>query len=159
MLKRQWSGFSYLTLSVACNRRDFFRHSWHEHEWKKSWFKWGWSKMLRSGSIWSRIDAFWSARWWFQVKGSLYVTAWICDGALACLCVCWLMSGSVLVAPSTINNISADLISRLRFLNLALPQTHFNYHFPLFLFTPTGPLINHYTEGEPFSFITADISN
>lgn len=27
MLKRQWSGFSYLTLSVACNRRDFFSSS------------------------------------------------------------------------------------------------------------------------------------
>lgn len=51
------------------------------------------------------------------------------------VCVCGLIGGWLLVSPSTINNISVDLISRLWFLNLALLQTHFNYHFPSFIHT------------------------
>ena len=44
-------------------------------------------------------------------KRLMSVPDWICDGVIVRLCVRGLIGAWVLVSPSTINSISADLIS------------------------------------------------
>lgn len=70
------------------------------------------------------------------------------------------VGGLTHVSPSDINIVSADLISRLWFLNLAVLQTHFNYHCPSFIHTDRTShqsLHTHlYSHGHTYT--TADVS-